>query len=124
MDRSSTVAGAQHARPSVGAAADRAARGEPYDVVAEVLGRSRLPQVLIVHHRAARLDPLDGHTLGLASVPTGSVAHDLVLSFYEGAPRDRSSVSSSIAARASTRPRRRIWLRGWSPSCADAAGQG
>jgi nonribosomal peptide synthetase DhbF len=51
-------------------------------------GRSRLPQVLIVHHQAARLDPLGGHTLALEAVPTGSVAHDLVLSFYEGAPRE------------------------------------
>jgi len=60
----------------------------PYDVVVQAAGRSRAPQVLIVHHQAARLDPLGGHTLELEAVPTGSVPHDLVLSFYEGAPRD------------------------------------
>lgn len=61
----------------------------PFDQVVAALGageaapRTLAPQVMVVHHEAARLADLGGAGARFEPVPTGALRADLTLSFYE-----------------------------------------
>ncbi|MFB7588631.1 amino acid adenylation domain-containing protein [Streptomyces sp. NPDC056169] len=56
----------------------------PFDAVVRAAGlRPAGPQVMVIHHEQADLDPLQGGVGALQAVPTGTARAELTLSFYE-----------------------------------------